>query len=279
MSRSGHNPAMAPDPSEARRFFLEVTPEQGAPRLVEDDEEHARRVLRVAAGDRLLGLDGLGSAWPLRVERVTRSALDLAPDGPPLREVEPGAPLAALPWIEIAVCLPRGARAEDMLDRLVQLGVAAVQPLIAERTQGFARELSRARLDRLKRVAREACKQSRRSWLPSVHDPLSIAELVALREATATCLLAPDAPRRLLDWAAGAPNGTRRSPLRLVVGPEAGFTEQEERELADSGAATACLGPHVLRIETAAEAAAAGMVQALFRRPADHQVNLSRSDT
>jgi 16S rRNA (uracil1498-N3)-methyltransferase len=271
---------MSADSSEARRFFLEVTPDQGAPRLLGDDEQHARRVLRMSAGDRLVGLDGRGSAWPLRVERVSRAELTLAPDGPPVLEVEPGAPQSDLPWIEIAASLPRGARAEEMLDRLVQLGVSAVQPLIAARTQGFARELSGARLERLQRVARESCKQSRRTWLPLLHEALTIEELVASRPAAATCLLAPEGPTRLLDWAASAPNGTRVLPLRLLVGPEGGFTAQEERFLADSGAERAHLGPHVLRIETAAEAAVAGAVQTLFRRRSlDHQVNRSRSET
>jgi 16S rRNA (uracil1498-N3)-methyltransferase len=265
--------------SEARHFFLAVTPDAGAPRLVPEDDEHARRVLRIAAGERVLGLDGEGGRYPMVVERAGRDGIVLASAGAVEREPEPGAAGSELPWIELALSLPRGARAEEMLDRVVQLGVAAIQPLLAERTQGFAREVSDTRRARLLRVAREACKQSRRAWLPVIHEPLSVGELASARPAAAACLLSPAASARSIDWACSAPHGTRARPLRVFVGPEGGFSPDEERAVLDAGAVAICLGPHVLRIETAAEAAVAGIVQAVFRRADPHQAKRSRSDT
>lgn len=153
------------------------------------------------------------------------------------------------------------------MDRLVQLGASALTPLVAERTQGGERALPEARRARIARVAREACKQSRRAWMPVLHEPLPAAELARARPGAALALLDPEAGERLVDWAAGlAPGaGTRERPLVLAVGPEGGFDAAETEALLAGGASRRCLGPHVLRIETACEAALAGLVQVLFR--------------
>src|SRR5207244_4337729 len=100
-------------------FFLAEPP--GAHRTVRlepAEVEHAQRVLRLARGDRLHGIDGAGSRWPLVVVESTRSAFAVELDGALESEPEPGTPGAALPRIEVAVPLPRGARAEEMCDRL-----------------------------------------------------------------------------------------------------------------------------------------------------------------
>ena len=82
-------------------------------------------------GDALIGLDGVGGAWPLVVSRAEPRAFEVELDGQPEREPAPGEEGAPLPWIEVCVPFPRGERAEAMVDRLVQLGTAAIRPLSA----------------------------------------------------------------------------------------------------------------------------------------------------
>jgi 16S rRNA (uracil1498-N3)-methyltransferase len=172
----------------------------------------------------------------------------------------PGRPGAPLPWLEVAAPLPKGARAEAMLDRLTQLGLCAFRPLLCARNQGFPREAAEQRMASLERACREACKQSGRTWLPRIHASARPAELREALGGSRAVLLAPGAPRTVCAWAAPVEAG----PLAVIAGPEGGF---DDAELALLGfAEAAALGPHVLRIETAVEAAVATLAQAFYAR-------------
>lgn len=253
----------------ARVFFLASTPAAGRPRLSEEDERHAVRVLRMGPGDNLLGFDGQGTAWPLRVTAAGRAGLELEPCGEPVVQPRPGEAGAPLPWIEVAVALPRGGRSEEMVGRLVQLGAAAVSPLVSERVQGPLREISPSRIEHLRRVTRETCKQCRRLWLPELREPLRPSQLRGLHPEGELLVLDPDSPTGILAWALErrAGSGTAARPLVVVVGPEGGLTDAERADLRAVGAHEVRLGPYLLRIETAAESAVAGLVLALGGTP------------
>lgn len=232
--------------------MLASDPTHAAPTLTPEDVQHALRVLRVAPGDRLVGLDGKGAAWPLVVAEAGRRTLELTLAGAPTHEPAPGT-RGAPPAIEVGVSLPRGSRAEDLLQRLTQLGVARVTPLVTERSPPHAREAGEARRERLARAGREAAKQCGRLWFPEVGPTTSLAAWLASRGGAPAAWLDPDAEASLLGW-----DAPRAAPqLALAVGPEGGFAPEEERLLVSSGAFRARLGGHVLRLETAAEAAVA----------------------
>jgi len=265
-SRGADNPRVPPraaEPGSApeRRFFLARSPRppsDGRAELIEEDARHAQRVLRLGVGDRLVGLDGRGGIWPAEVSAVARDRVEVLV-GPGGRiDPAPGAPGAALPWIEIAVAWPKPGKLEEMLDRLTQLGAAAIARLPSERAGPHAQDPSGARRARLERVLREACKQSGRSWLPVLADEPAggEAELV---------LLDPDAGCTLPAWIARVEHGwTAARPLRVLVGPEGGFTAAERAQWIARGAEPLALGPHVLRVETAAEAAMATIAACSF---------------
>jgi len=247
-----------------RAFFLAGDPDAEPPALLEEEQVHARRVLRLGVGDALIGLDGRGGRWPLVVRDTTGGRFEVELRGSPERDPPPGAAGAPLPWIEVAVALPREKRAEAMLERLTQLGLASLAPLLAERSQGSQRALSDGRRRRLERVAREACKQCGRSWVPEIEAPRTLEAWLERRAGAAIAVLDPRAGGRLAAWAAEVGRaGARERPLALLVGPEGGFSEAELEGAQRAGARPVRLGPHVLRIETAAEAALAGLVQAL----------------
>src|SRR6185503_18739861 len=194
----------------------------------------------------------------LGIRALTRDGIELQPLGPAESTPAPGESGALLPWFEVAVSWPRKNRVEAMVGRLVQLGAAAILPVTArQRGPGEPEEEAPARL---LRVAREACKQSGRTWLPVFESPRTPAELASLRRAGPMVVLHPQGPMAFDTWLRSlrpspAGQGTRLRPITLVVGPEGGLTEEELELFAKAGASSAWLGPHVLRVETAAEAA------------------------
>ncbi len=252
-----------------RRFLL--APAGATPRLLPADEDHARRVLRLAPGDLLEGLDRAGAAHPYRVRALSRSGLELEPAGEPRREPEPGAPGAPLPWFELWLSPPRPPRAEALVERLCQLGAARLRPLVLERTPPHGRG---GRSERLTRIADETLKQCGRLWPLELAEPLPLERALADPPPAALILLDPRAPRtlgevlELLDPPHVRASWTRATPLALIAGPEGGLSPAESSTLERHGAHPARLSPHVLRIETAAEAAAAIVAQrALERAP------------
>jgi 16S rRNA (uracil1498-N3)-methyltransferase len=234
--------------------------------LLAGEAQHALRVLRLQVGDRLTGLDGKGGSWPARVASVGRDEVALELEGGGRIDPPAGSPGAPLPWIEIAVAWPKQGRVEDMLDRLTQLGAAAIAPLPCERAGPASGELTGVRRERCERVLREACKQSGRTWLPVLREAPSSApaDFLLLDPASSVGLSAWVGERgargESLPW-------TEQRPLCVLVGPEGGFTPAEREGWVGRGAIPLRLGPNVLRLETAAEAAMAILAGGLFRPP------------
>lgn len=247
-----------------RWFFLDPGAER-EPRQGEEDERHALKVLRLEPGAVIVAIDGRGTARRLELVSVAKTGarwreLEIAAEEP-----EPGALGSPLPWVELAVAPPKGSRADEMVERLVQLGVAGLTVLSPERTQGFARDAVPERLERWERLAREQLKQCHRLWLPHFAGPVDPAAHLASHPATLDLVLDPRAQRRLAEVVRAAPVGTRDRPLRLWIGPEGGWTPSELASLSAAGAVPVALTPSVLRIETAAEAAAAIVAHACWR--------------
>ncbi|MEZ6005028.1 MAG: RsmE family RNA methyltransferase [Planctomycetota bacterium] len=237
----------SPSPGRMRRFLLEP----GGDHLREEDLHHALRVNRLQPGDRFLGLDGQGRAWPLRVTAVGRRDLAYERDGEPIEQAPPGQPGSPVGWLEVAVSLPKAVKWESMVDRLTQLGVARLQPLFCRHSPPSATAWSPSRRGKLERTVAEAMKQSGRLWPMEVADPLELEPWwQAAPEASA--LLHPG-PGGLLGEALARNPG---SLSRLAVGPEGGFAPEEA-----AGRRCLALRGHILRTETAAELAAGLFLQ------------------
>lgn len=243
-------------PAAERRLFLVRAPERGRAELHSDDVEHASRVLRLETGDDVIGLDGAGRAWRCTVAKVDRRRIELAEAELVAVLPRPGDPASTEPAVTLWVALPKPGPAEEMLDRLVQLGLARLVPLVTERSGPHARELSPTRRERLERIARAAMKQSGRLWTPVIEAPRTLAELLGAPREHETAFLDPHGSTAFLSWSSKAVEAPGRA-LTVVVGPEGGLAPEEARTLADWGAVGCRLGPAILRIETAAEAALA----------------------
>lgn len=210
-----------------------------APRCSSEDEHHLRYALRLRDGEIVAASDGHG-AWRLcRVVSTGRAdrhrsaggALALEPASAVVDEPPPPERAA------VGFCLQKGDRADWTVQKLTELGVDEIIPLLSERTVVRLEDDDRHRRgDRLRRIAREAAGQSRRTRLPLVADPVPLA--AALVELAARYRVA------LAEPGGGELDGARA----VLVGPEGGWSAAE---LAAAPRHVG-LGRQVLRAETAA---------------------------
>jgi 16S rRNA (uracil1498-N3)-methyltransferase len=227
----------------SERFFLTDAPVSGRAVLSGDEARHLARVLRAKIGDTVSVFDGRGRAWLARVKAIGRSDVELE-TGEPVEDV----PLRG-PTLTIAVALPKGDRQKWLVEKLTELGVDRLVPLVTER--GVA-EATPSAIERLERGVIEACKQCGRNRLMEIAPPATVAELVAGKDSGTIALLA-DPRGTTLDL-----NSIESATAILaLVGPEGGFTNAEAETARAAGFQPVSLAPHVLRIETAAIAVAA----------------------
>ena len=229
----------------SERFFLTQPPRDGRAVLTGDEARHLARVMRCAVGDEVVVFDGRGTSWRARVATIGRDEVGLELGAAAIASATPRVPLT------LAVALPKGERQKWLVEKLTELGVARLVPLAT--TRGVA-EATPAAVERLARGVIEACKQCGRDTLMEVAPPRSVAE-IARDPGHGVTLLVADRDGLPLDTSAG-----EGRPIVAVVGPEGGLTAEELATLEAAGGRRVSLGPHVLRVETAAIALAARWV-------------------
>jgi len=231
------------------RFYLDQTLAPGARfSLPPGPARHAARALRLAAGDVITLFDGRGGEYAARIERIHRDEVAVSVGG--FVDVERESPLQVV----LAQGISSGERMDYTLQKAVELGVAAIQPIAARRSVvKLAGERSERRLAHWQAVVAAACEQCGRNRVPPVATPLSLANWLATPRAGRLLFLSPSAATRLADLP--PPTATDS----LVAGPEGGFEGDELAALEAVGAIPVRLGPRVLRTETAALAALAAM--------------------
>ena len=156
---------------------------------------------------------------------------------------------------------------EWAIEKATELGVAAIAPVIARRTEKHLAAAAGKRAERWRRIVHEAAQQARRSDVPIIFDPAPLAIRVrAASEATraesgTTCIVLAEQERTTtLRYAleeAVAAAGTETPRLEIAIGPEGGWAPSEEALFDANGWSAASLGPRILRAETAAIAALA----------------------
>lgn len=208
---------------------------------------HALRVVRLAVGDALTLFSGAGGEYAATIARTERSAAWVR-----IEAFDPAERESPFP-----VTIAQSVAANDAMDyairKATELGVAAIQPLVTERSAPLpSAERSNKRLAHWRGVVAAACEQCGRNRIPEVAAPLSWSDWLERWKGTGI-LLAPGEQQSLATLSRPA------LPVALVIGPEGGFSERE----IDAARATAfhavSLGPRVLRTETAAVAALASM--------------------
>ncbi|MFZ0743933.1 MAG: RsmE family RNA methyltransferase, partial [Terracidiphilus sp.] len=149
---------------------------------------------------------------------------------------------------------------EWAIEKATELGVAALAPVIARRTEKHLAEAAPKRAERWRRIAHEAAQQSRRSDVPLIHDPVSLASRVRASSEATRIVLAEQERSTTLRFALEEALATAQaeSPeLEIAIGPEGGWAPAEEALFDANGWRAVSLGPRILRAETAAISALA----------------------
>ena len=240
-------------------FLLDELPGDDEFSLTGDEGRHASRVRRLGVGEHLVVSDGQGGAAECEV-------IEVLSDGLALRVVERRTLPELSPRIVVVQALPKGDRAELAVETMTELGVDEIVPWSASRSvvqwQGERGAKSQAKWQR---TAREAAKQSRRGWVPTV-SPLASTTAVARRIAGACGLVLHETVTASMDYVSiAAVPLPSDGDIIVIVGPEGGVSEDELAVFASAGAVAVRLGEPVLRTSTAGAAALAALSLRLGR--------------
>ena len=247
------------------RFY--IAPEDWNPdalALRDAEAHHARDVLRMKHGDRVVVFSGRG-------REITAEVVDLAKNEVRLRRLQENETPPLRCRITLGQAIPKGKNMDLIVQKAVEIGAAEIAPLISERTivDLDAKEAEQKR-EKWQQIAIEAAKQCGQNWLPRIHAPQKLKEFfgvaTALRAvptshsdvATAFDLrligsLQPDAihlKKVLTDHV--QQHGDRPKNILMLVGPEGDFTPAELALAKSNGCLPITLGPIILRVETAA---------------------------
>ncbi len=219
----------------AERFYVNCPLVVGPVLLQGPEAHHLAVVCRLRPGDRVCLFNGDGREYAAEVVAVERRAVALEVDGV-------AAPVRELPFrLLVAAPVPKGDRAQFLVEKLTEIGVSSFIPLRTERSVVHPRE---AKLEKLERYVIEASKQCGRNVLMRIEPLADWQEFHRRRELPALRVLAHPQGERLT-WSGG-------QDVALVVGPEGGFTEKEVQQAREAGWRVTGLGSRILRIETAA---------------------------
>jgi 16S rRNA (uracil1498-N3)-methyltransferase len=211
--------------------------------LLGPNANHLFRVLRVKTGQEFdVAANGVLRKASVVSASHERVEFQLGP------EVES----TALPHVTVYLSVFKFDRMEWALEKLTELGVSSVVPVLAQRTEQHLAKSATKRAERWRKIAREAAQQARRIAPPDIADPVTLSQAVAEAQGSRVVLSEAEKSVSLKAAIAGA-----TPPLALAFGPEGGWTEQEQQAFTAAGWTSASLGHTILRAETAAIAAVA----------------------
>jgi len=209
---------------------------------------HHLHVVRLQPGAALTLFNGEGGQYRATLVETGRRRATAIIDGHEALEAE--APYA----VTLAQGLPEGSKMDWIVEKAVELGVAAIQPLAAARS---VVRLSGERLEKRQAhwhgVIVAASEQCGRNRLAQLHPMADVQPWLTASAGTTRILLSPRATESLAGWARTNPP----QAVTLLIGPEGGLTPHEEDAAVAAGALSLSMGPRVLRTETAGLAALA----------------------
>ena len=234
-----------------RRRWIADSWDESTASLTGEQASHLIRVLRaqpgmefdIVAGDRvwhsvIAGISGDGVRFNLLAEEKADPALP----------------------VTLVLSIFKFDRMEWAIEKATELGVERIVPAIARRSEKHLAQSAAARVDRWRRIAREAAKQSRRSDIPVIDDPVPLKTAAQAKSEAIHLLLAEQERSTTLRHAlseALASAGDQVPAISMAVGPEGGWTAEEEALFDAEGWKPVSLGPRILRAETAAMTAMA----------------------
>jgi len=234
-----------------RRRWLAEHWDEATATLVGAQAEHLARVLRAQPG---MEADVVAGGHVFHAEVVAVAPQEVRLNLIAELEADPALP------ITLVMSVFKFDHMEWGIEKATELGVSAIAPVIARRTEKHLAQAAEKRVERWRRIAKEAAQQSRRSDVPVIYEPEPLMARARIPSYASRIVLAEQERsttlRALVEEAAEAARN-QMPTLELAFGPEGGWAPEEEALFDTTGWRPASLGPRILRAETAAIAALA----------------------
>lgn len=232
------------------RFYVSSPLEIGQLLTLPDAVAHHLLVLRLGPAAPITLFNGAGGEYTATISLIEKKRVSVEIKAFSPREAE-------LPYaITLAQALPESSKLDWIIEKAVELGVAAIQPLAAQRcVVRLNSERAEKKQSHWQAVIVAAAEQSGRNRLPTLSTLSPFNDWAQQQDLHKRILLSPRGEQSLSDWARHQPP----QALALLIGPEGGFSETEENLACSQGALMLSMGPRILRTETAGLAALAAI--------------------
>lgn len=228
-----------------RRFYApKESFSDGRIHLAADETRHLRDVLRLCVGDDALVFDGEGNEFVTEIETIRRSGTDLKI----IHSSTPASPESPLD-LTLATAMLKGEKFDLVVQKAVELGVTNLVPLQTARCDVRVKDAGK-RVDRWRKIALEAAKQSGRAKLMTVEFPMDLSILVEQSQDSGVIMFSERGGGSFSDVKAD-------KKITAIIGPEGGWEDYELNHARDCGVIIITFGGRVLRAETAAISIAA----------------------
>lgn len=209
-----------------------------------EDANHIARVLRAREGEQFTVCDGQGFDYSCEIEGISASEIKLSIISKKPCDVEPNIK------ITLFMALPKSDKMEYVIQKAVELGVYEIVPFSSSRcVVKLDSSSARKKTERWQKIAHSAAKQSGRGIIPTVHSPITFAEMAER---------AKDFDLSLMCYECEEENSLKKVLMQhkfenvcVVVGPEGGFDLTEVEKATQKGFISVSLGKRILRCETA----------------------------
>ncbi len=213
------------------------------------------QVLRLAINDVITVFNGSGGEYNATLVSIEKKRVQVELKAFSAREAE----LAH--GLTLAQGLPEGTKMDWIVEKAVELGATAIQPLAASRSVvKLSAERASKKMEHWQGVMAAAAEQCGRNRLPQLAEPADFSQWIGQQVLHRRILLSPRGTQSLSDWARHQPP----QALTIIIGPEGGFSDAEENAAISHGALCLNMGPRILRTETAGLAALAA-INAVWR--------------
>ena len=205
---------------------------------------YVANVLRMKAGRDMILFNGQGGEYTAVLNSVSKKTVSVSLIN--FVDINTESPLS----IELGVCLIKADRMDWLIQKATELGVASISPLISEFTDtNLPADRYPKKIQHWRQIVENACQQCGRTVLPSIYSPQPLSQWLEQVEADSKWVLHPYQATKL------KPTGDRVKTIALLAGPEGGLSDGECALARQQQFTAICLGPRILRTETAPLAA------------------------
>ena len=218
-----------------------------------EEAQHISRVLRMKKGDEVTLCDGEGNFYEAKLEEFSEKSVTARIVSSRKAETEPETEITIFQGV------PKNPKLETIVQKATEIGVVRIVPV--DTVRAVAKLDKSAKVDRLRKIAKEAAKQSKRGIIPHVNDAVSFKEAVKMASEAELALI-PDEEEREVSLKK-ALFGKKPKTVAVMIGPEGGFEKEEICLAKENGIISVTLGKRILRTETAPLAVSAAILYEL----------------